>query len=117
MTDPLAHLVVLDVATLNAAPQIATFFGDLGACVLKVEHPRGDPLRQLTDAQGVALQWKLTNRNKRCITLDIGSKDGRALLERLLVRADLLVSNLPATRLRLWELDADALRARHPSLV
>ena len=117
MTEPLAHLVVLDVATLNAAPQIATFFGDLGACVLKVEHPQGDPLRKLTDAQGVALQWKLTNRNKQCITLDIGTKDGRVLLAQLLARADLLVSSLPAARLRTWALDADTLRARHPSLI
>jgi crotonobetainyl-CoA:carnitine CoA-transferase CaiB-like acyl-CoA transferase len=117
MTGPLAHLVVLDVATLNAAPQIATFFGDLGARVLKVEHPRGDPLREMIDAQGVALQWKLTNRNKQCITLDLAAKDGCALLEQLLARADLLVSNLPATRLRAWSLDADTLRARHPRLV
>lgn len=117
MTEPLAHLVVLDVATLNAAPQIATFFGDLGACVLKVEHPQGDPLRQLIDAQGVALQWKLTNRNKQCITLDVGTEDGRMLLTQLLARTDLLVSSLPPARLRAWALDADTLRARHPSLV
>jgi crotonobetainyl-CoA:carnitine CoA-transferase CaiB-like acyl-CoA transferase len=50
MSGPFADLVVVDVATLNAAPQIATFFGDLGARVIKVEHPRGDPLRQLVDA-------------------------------------------------------------------
>jgi len=47
MSGPFSHLVVLDIATLNAAPQIATFFGDLGARVIKVEHPRGDSLRQL----------------------------------------------------------------------
>jgi crotonobetainyl-CoA:carnitine CoA-transferase CaiB-like acyl-CoA transferase len=117
MSEPFAHLVVLDVATLNAAPQIATFFGDLGARVIKVEHPRGDPLRQLLDADGNPLQWKLTNRNKQCITLDIAQTDGRALLEQLLARADLLVSNMPAARLRAWALDADALRARHPTLV
>lgn len=117
MTEPLGHLVVLDIATLNAAPQIATFFGDLGACVLKVERPQGDPLRQLIDAQGVALQWKLTNRNKQCITLDVGKTDGRVLLEQLLARADLLVSSLPVARLRAWALDADTLRARHPGLV
>ena len=62
MSGPFTELVVVDVATLNAAPQIATFFGDLGARVVKVEHPRGDPLRQLVDEHGTALQWMLANR-------------------------------------------------------
>ena len=99
MSAPFARLVVVDVATLNAAPQIATFFGDLGARVIKVEHPRGDPLRQLADARGAAIQWKLANRNKECVTLDVGAADGRALLDRLLERADVLVSSLPPARL------------------
>jgi crotonobetainyl-CoA:carnitine CoA-transferase CaiB-like acyl-CoA transferase len=117
MTAPLAKLVVVDVATLGAAPQIATFFGDLGARVIKVEHPRGDPLRLFVDADGVALQWKLINRNKECVTLDVAAPEGRAVLDRLLERADVLVSALPAQRLADVGLDAAALRARHPRLV
>jgi len=117
MTAPLAKLVVVDVATLGAAPQIATFFGDLGARVIKVEHPRGDPLRLFVDADGVALQWKLINRNKECVTLDVAAPEGRAVLDRLLERADVLVSALPAQRLADVGLDAAALRAHHPRLV
>jgi len=117
MSGPLAHLVVLDVATLNAAPQIATFFGDLGACVVKIEHPSGDRLRRLVDANGAALLWKLANRNKQCVTLDAARPAGRALLARLLERADLLVSALPAARLAAWQLDPDTLQVRHPRLV
>jgi crotonobetainyl-CoA:carnitine CoA-transferase CaiB-like acyl-CoA transferase len=117
MSGPFSHLMVLDIATLNAAPQIATFFGDLGARVIKIEHPRGDPLRELVDVAGVALQWKLANRNKECVTLDIARREGLGLLERLLERADLLVSALPAARLAEWELDPPALRTRHPRLV
>jgi len=117
MSGPFADLVVVDVATLNGAPQIATFFGDLGARVIKVEHPRGDPLRQLVDGEGVALQWKLTNRNKACVTLDVAQPDGRALLDRLLERADLLVSAFSASRLAAWRLDAATLGATHPRLV
>src|SRR5262249_8454587 len=117
MSGPFADLVVVDVATLNGAPQIATFFGDVGARVIKVEHPRGDPLRQLVDGDGVALQWKLTNRNKACVTLDMALPDGRALLDRLLERADLLVSAFSASRLDAWRLDAATLRATHPRLV
>jgi crotonobetainyl-CoA:carnitine CoA-transferase CaiB-like acyl-CoA transferase len=117
MSGPFARLVVVDVATLNAAPQIATFFGDLGARVIKVEHPRGDPLRQLVDATGVAMQWKLANRNKECVTLDVAQADGRRLLDRLLERADVLVSALSPARLSTWSLDRATLRARHPRLV
>jgi crotonobetainyl-CoA:carnitine CoA-transferase CaiB-like acyl-CoA transferase len=117
MSTPFAELVIVDVATLNAAPQVATFFGDLGARVIKVEHPRGDPLRHLLDADGVPLQWKLTNRNKACVTLDVTRAEGLGLLERLLARTDVLVAALPTDRLAAWRLDRATVLARHPRLV
>src|SRR5512144_1317106 len=101
---PFRDLTVIDLATLGAAPQIAAFFGDMGARVIKVEHPRGDGLRQLIDARGVALQWQLINRNKECVTLDVAKPSGHAVLERLLARADLLVCNLSRERLVRWDL-------------
>ena len=55
------HLTVVDIATLAAAPQIAAFFGDFGARVIKVEHPRGDSLRRLVDRRGAALQLVVVN--------------------------------------------------------
>lgn len=115
--DVFRDLVVIDIATLNAAPQIATFFGDFGARVIKVEPPHGDPLRQLRDGRGVSVQWQLANRNKECITLDLTAAVGREVLERLLTRADVLVSALPARRLAAWDLDATALRARQTQLI
>lgn len=111
------HLTVLDIATLAAAPQIAAFFGDFGARVIKVEHPRGDSLRQLVDRQGVALQWKLVNRNKQCVTLDLTKPAGRAVLEQLLARSDLLVCALSRDRLVRWGLDTARVAERHPRLV
>ena len=113
----LEGLTVVDVATLAAAPQVAAFFGDFGAEVIKVEPPGGDPLRRLVDDRGTAVQWKLVNRNKRCVTLDLRKPEGRALLDRMLARTDVLVSALSAERLAAWQLDAAALRARHPRLV
>lgn len=110
-------LLVVDLATLAAAPQVATFFGDLGARVVKVEHPRGDPLRSLLDASGAPLQWKIVNRNKECVSLDPERDGDRARLERLLSRADLLVANMTAQRLARRGLDEPSLRARHPRLV
>jgi crotonobetainyl-CoA:carnitine CoA-transferase CaiB-like acyl-CoA transferase len=114
---PFADLVVVDAATLAAAPEVAAFFGDFGARVVKVEHPRGDSLRQLVDAHGAAITWKIVNRNKECITCDLERPAGRALFERLLARADVLVTNAGPDRLARFELDAAALRARHARLV
>jgi crotonobetainyl-CoA:carnitine CoA-transferase CaiB-like acyl-CoA transferase len=114
---PFSHLTVVDLATLGAAPQIAAFFGDFGARVIKIEHPRGDALRQLVDERGAALQWKIVNRNKECIALDIARSEGRALLDRILGRSDLLVANLPRERLERFGLDGERLRAVHPHLV
>jgi len=113
----LSGLTVVDLATLGAAPQIAAFFGDFGARVVKVELPRGDSLRQLVDERGTPIAWRVVNRNKQHVTLDVGKPEGRALLDRLLARADLLVSNLSRERLARWALDAERLRADHPHLV
>ena len=114
---PFSGLTVVDIATLNAAPQIAAFFGDFGARVIKVEHPRGDSLRRLVDARGDALQWMLSNRNKECVTLDLARREGRALLARMLDRADLLVAGMSRDRLARWQLSTEELAARHPRLV
>jgi crotonobetainyl-CoA:carnitine CoA-transferase CaiB-like acyl-CoA transferase len=114
---PLRNLIVLDIASLGAAPLVATFFGDFGARVIKIEPPGGDPLRHLVDQHGVPLQWQITNRNKQCVTLNLNSDAGRQLLERLLARADLLVCALNAARLGRWQLDEASVRARHPRLV
>ncbi|MBI3785014.1 MAG: CoA transferase [Deltaproteobacteria bacterium] len=114
---PLRHLTVLDIANLGAAPQIAAFFGDFGARVIKVEPPGGDPLRKLVDQTGAALQWQIVNRNKQCVTLNLASSAGRDLFERLLAKSDLLVCALNATRMRRLRLDDVQLRPRHPRLV
>jgi crotonobetainyl-CoA:carnitine CoA-transferase CaiB-like acyl-CoA transferase len=114
---PLSRLTVIDLATLAAAPQIAAFFGDFGARVVKVEHPRGDSLRQLVDGGGAPLTWKIVNRNKQHVTLDVARPAGRALLDRLLAEADLLVCNLGPARLERFGLSPDALAAAHPHLV
>lgn len=114
---PFRNLTVIDIATLGAAPQIAAFFGDFGARVIKVEHPRGDGLRRLVDARGAALQWKIVNRNKQCVTLDLSKPAGHELLVKMLGRADLLVCALSRTRLQHWGLDTAQLAQRHPQLV
>ena len=71
---PLEGLKVVDISVLFASPTISQNMGDFGAEVIKVEHPRlGDSLRSLGAAKdGIPLWWKITNRNKKCVTLDLG---------------------------------------------
>lgn len=115
---PLAGLRVLDVATLFAGPLAATILGDFGADVIKIEHPRGDPLRHHGHARdGVSLWWKVAARNKRAITLDLGQPEGQGLFLRLVERADVLVENFRPGTLERWGLGPDRLLARRPGLV
>jgi crotonobetainyl-CoA:carnitine CoA-transferase CaiB-like acyl-CoA transferase len=111
-------LRVLDISTLFAAPQIAAVLGDLGADVVKVEPPQGDPLRAMgVQRGGRSLMWALVARNKRSITLDLDTDGGRDLLHRLAERADVLVENFPSSTLERWRCTYDELAARNPHLV
>ncbi len=74
MTDALSGVRVLDAATLFAYPLAATLLGDFGADVIKIEHPKGDPVRSHgAQRDGVGLWWKMLGRNKKAITLYLGS--------------------------------------------
>jgi crotonobetainyl-CoA:carnitine CoA-transferase CaiB-like acyl-CoA transferase len=114
----LEGLRVLDISTLFAAPQIAAVLGDLGADVVKVEPPSGDPLRAMgAQRDGRSLMWALAARNKRSITLDLDNEAGRDLLHRLVERADVLVENFPRSTLERRRCTYDELAARNPRLV
>ena len=77
---PLKGLRVIDASTVIAGPTIGMQMGDFGADVIKVEHPRGDVLRNTGDIKdGVGLWFKMTNRNKRCITLNFSNGMGNGL--------------------------------------
>ncbi|HWL29702.1 MAG TPA: CoA transferase [Burkholderiaceae bacterium] len=101
---PLNGLRVLDLSTVYAGPLAATLLGDMGADVLKVELPgTGDSLRGLPPHKdGVPLWWKVTNRNKRGITLDLRRPEGRDLLARLLPDYDVLVENFRPGKMDSW---------------
>src|SRR3981081_333401 len=90
----LAGLRVLDVATLFAGPLAATLLGDHGAEVIKVEHPRGDPARTHgASKNGVGLWWKMLSRNKKAITLYLGSPEGQDIFRRMVAEADVVIEN------------------------
>jgi crotonobetainyl-CoA:carnitine CoA-transferase CaiB-like acyl-CoA transferase len=115
----LAGLRVIDAATLAAGPLIATWMGEFGAEVIKVEQPDGgDPLRQWgAQRDGVGLMWKSVARNKKCVTLNLRHESGRALLRSLAGQADVVVLNLRPSTLRRWGLDYESLAAANRGLV
>ena len=109
---------MLDAATLLAGPLIAAFLGDFGADVIKIEHPRGDPIRSHGDAKdGVGLWWKVVGRNKRAITLNLSKPAGQELLLELVKTADVLIENFRPGTLERWNLHPERLLEVNPRLV
>src|ERR1700692_2543351 len=110
---------VLDLATLAAAPLVATYLGEFGADVVKVEHPRNVVTIRccVTQRDGVVLMWKSLSRNKRSITLDLRCAEGQALVRRLVEHTDVAIFNTRPQTLRKWGLDYESLRAVNDRLV
>jgi formyl-CoA transferase len=118
MSAALAGLRVLDVSTLFAGPLAATMLGDFGAEVIKIEHPKGDPVRYHgASKDGVGLWGKVVGRNKRGITLYLGSPEGQDVFRRLVASADVVVENFRPGTLERWGLGYDELSRINPGLV
>jgi crotonobetainyl-CoA:carnitine CoA-transferase CaiB-like acyl-CoA transferase len=115
---PLAGLRVIDAATLFAGPLAATQLGDFGAEVIKIEHPRGDPVRYHGHRKnGVPLWWKMIGRNKRAVTLDLGRPEGQEIFRRMAAQSDVVIENFRPDTLEKWGLGPDRLHADNPRLV
>ena len=125
---PLAGLLVADCSTVLAGPYCTMLLADLGATVIKVEPPDGDGTRAwgppwvgaglLADGDpGVAAYYLAVNRNKRSLRLDLKQEAGRAVLRRLVARADVLVENFRVGGFAELGFDDDALAGLNPRLV
>jgi crotonobetainyl-CoA:carnitine CoA-transferase CaiB-like acyl-CoA transferase len=110
----LKDLLVLDCASFVAGPAAATIMSDFGARVIKIEPPgAGDSYRQLIKLPGAPIAehdyfWMLDNRNKESLALDLKQDSARSVLETLIRRADVFVTNFPGPireRLRLRSTD------------
>ena len=115
---PLAGLRILDISTVVAGPFAAGLLGDYGAEIVKVEMPGiGDSLRALAPHKdGVPLWWKVTNRNKKGVTLDLRLPEGRDLFARLVADADVLVENFRPGTLDGWGITRTWLQGINPRL-
>ena len=85
---PLMGLKILDLSTIVAGGTASSLMADFGGEVVKVERPgTGDPLRNWGPfVNGVSLWWKTHSRNKKSITLNLGSPDGRDIPKQLEIR-------------------------------
>src|SRR5216684_7963791 len=99
MDAPLAGLLVADLTQNVAGPTCTQILGDMGADVIKVERPgRGDDARAWAPPLWgeESATFMSFNRSKRSLAVDMKVEDGRAILERLIQRADVLVQSLRA---------------------
>src|SRR6185369_2669762 len=93
---------------------------DFGAEVVKVEAPGGDPTRRMGwtgPSEADSYFWKLLNRNKLSVTLDLKSESGRASLQALLAEADVLIENMRPGKLEALGFACDDLLRANPKLV
>ena len=127
MSQPLEGVRVLDLSRILAGPSCTQLLGDLGADVIKIERPgTGDDVRGwgppfLRDKDGEetaeSAYFIAANRNKRSVTLNIEAPEGRALLQKLIAGADVLVENFKVGDLERRGFGYDALKRLAPSLI
>ena len=100
---PLAGIRILELGHYVAAPFATRLLGDLGAEIIKVEPPGGDPVRQWgARYKGSAPWWSVHARNKRCITLDLKKPEARRIVLELVRHCDALVENFRPASWRGW---------------
>ncbi|WP_240048200.1 CaiB/BaiF CoA transferase family protein [Crenalkalicoccus roseus] len=115
---PLTGLKILELGHYIAAPFATRLLADLGAEVIKVEPPEGDPFRGWgSQVEGHSVWFSVHGRNKLSVTLDLKSEEGRAKVLRLARRADALVENFRPGYLERIGLGPAVLQEANPRLV
>jgi formyl-CoA transferase len=110
---------VLELGGLIAGPYATSLFAQFGADVIKVEAPgEGDPLRRWRKLHdGTSLWWYSISRNKRSLTLDLKSEDGRRVVRELARKADIVVENFRPGTLEGWGIGWEDLSRLNPGLI
>ena len=116
-TGALRGLRVVEMGQLIAGPFCGQLLGDMGAEVVKIEPPgKGDPMREWGRGEH-PLWWEVIARNKKSVSADLRTPDGRDLARRLIERADILIENFRPGTLEVWGLSPDTLLAANPRLI
>ena len=116
---PLHDVLVLDLSRVLAGPYCTMILGDLGADVIKVEHPDGDETRRWGPPfiAGESAYYLAVNRNKRSVVADLRNAADRALIERIARRADVLVENFLPGALQRLGVSLEQMRDVNPRLI
>ncbi|MBT2227214.1 CaiB/BaiF CoA-transferase family protein [Nonomuraea sp. NEAU-A123] len=123
MSGPLGDIVVLDLSRALAGPHAAQMLGDLGARVIKVEHPDGgDESRGwgppfVGPDHDISTYFLAANRNKQSIAVDLKSAEGKRLVERLVRQSDVLIENFRTGVLDRLGFSIERLHELNPRLV
>jgi formyl-CoA transferase len=114
---PLDGFKVVELGHYIAGPFAARLLADMGAEVIKVEPPEGDPHRGWgSQVNGHAVWFSIHGRNKLCVSLDLKSKEGRAKVKALCARADALIENFRPGYLERIGLGPEVLQSINPKL-
>ncbi len=120
MSGPLAGVRVIDLGRYIAGPMCGSLLGDLGADVIRIERVGGGEDRAVLELFAEAdsgAGYLSSNRNKRGVTLNPGSPEGREVLKRLIATADVLVVNLPLFAIQQLGLDYESLKALKADII
>ena len=115
---PCSGFRVIEISTMVSGPLAGQMLGDLGAEVIKVEMPSGDPMRAIQPShKGMSAYFALFNRNKRSIALDLKSESGRKIARELIDSADVLLENFRPDTMEKLGLGYETLRESNPGLI
>jgi crotonobetainyl-CoA:carnitine CoA-transferase CaiB-like acyl-CoA transferase len=117
---PLDGFRVLEVGQLLAGPFVGSLLGYYGAEIIKVETPGdGDPIRKwrVLDEDGTSYWWRSLGRNKKCITANLRTDEGRDIVRRLAEQSDVIVENFKPGTMEKWGLGPENLQAANPGLI
>jgi crotonobetainyl-CoA:carnitine CoA-transferase CaiB-like acyl-CoA transferase len=129
MNTALSNVTVLDLSRILAGPWAGQVLADLGADVIKIEKPEGGddtrswgpPFLQHTDSldtsRADAAYYLCANRNKKSVTVDFTTPEGRALVRQLAAKADVVLENFKVGGLKAYGLDYESLKAINPRLI
>jgi len=117
---PMDGIRIIEVGQLLAGPYVGSVLGYYGAEVIKVEPPGdGDPIRKwrILDEDGTSFWWRSLGRNKKCITINLRTDEGREILGRLIDTADVVVENFKPGTMEKWGLGPDRFKDSNPGLI
>ncbi|MFQ5635148.1 MAG: CaiB/BaiF CoA transferase family protein, partial [Gammaproteobacteria bacterium] len=117
---PLDGIRIVEVGQLLAGPFVGSILGYFGAEVIKVEAPGdGDPIRKwrILDEDGTSFWWRSLGRNKKCITANLRTDEGREIVRRLIDKADVVVENFKPGTMEKWGLGPEVFAESNPGLI